>query len=200
MNTLFQILAILLSYLLGAVPFGLLFSKLFSDVDIRTVGSGNIGATNVLRAAGKKAAILTLLTDTLKGMVPVLIVKYFFQDDAITVLTGAAAILGHNFPVYLNFKGGKGVATSYGVILAVVPWIGCICILVWVLVAYIWRYSSLSALVSFTSYLGLTFLANSSLPKPYGLLSLFIFGMIYYRHRGNIKRLLSGTEPKIGKK
>ena len=200
MDTLFQIIAILLSYLLGAVPFGLFFSKLFSDVDIRTVGSGNIGATNVLRVAGKKAAILTLLADTMKGLIPVLIVKFLFQDDVITVLSGAAAILGHNFPVYLNFKGGKGVATSYGVVLAVAPWIGCICLLVWVLVAYVWRYSSLSALVAFACYLGLTFLANSSLPKPYGLLSLFIFGMSYYRHRENIKRLLSGTEPKIGKK
>jgi glycerol-3-phosphate acyltransferase PlsY len=200
MDTLYQILAILLSYSLGAVPFGLLFSMLFSEVDIRTIGSGNIGATNVLRAAGKKAAILTLMMDTMKGLIPVLIVKSLFQDDTITALSGAAAILGHNFPVYLKFKGGKGVATSYGVILAVAPWIGSICLLVWVLVAYIWRYSSLSALVAFTCYLGLTFLANSSLPKPYGLLALFIFGMSYYRHRENIKRLLSGTEPKIGKK
>jgi acyl phosphate:glycerol-3-phosphate acyltransferase len=200
MNTLFQILAVFLSYLLGAVPFGLVFSKLFSDVDIRTVGSCNIGATNVLRAAGKKAAILTLMMDTMKGLIPVLIVKSLFQDDTITALSGVAAILGHNFPVYLNFKGGKGVATSYGVVLAVAPWIGCICLLVWVLVAYIWRYSSLSALVAFSCYPGLSFLVNSSLPKPYGLLSLFIFGMIYYRHRGNIKRLLSGTEPRIGKK
>jgi glycerol-3-phosphate acyltransferase PlsY len=86
------------------------------------------------------------------------------------------------------------------VVIAVAPWIGCICLLVWALVADIWRYSSLSALVAFTCYLGLTFLANSTLSKPYGLLSLFIFGMIYYRHRGNITRLLSGTEPKIGKK
>lgn len=199
MDTPFQILAILLSYLLGSVPFGLFFSKLFSDVDVRTVGSGNIGATNVLRAAGKKAAILTLLTDAMKGLIPVLIVKSIFQDDAITVLSGAAAILGHNFPVYLKFKGGKGVATSYGVVFAVSPWIGFICLLIWVLVAYIWRYSSLSALVAFTCYLGLNFLATSPISKPYGLLSLFIFGMIYYRHRENIKRLLTGTEPKMGK-
>ncbi len=199
MDTPFQILAILLSYLLGAVPFGLFFSKLFSSVDVRTVGSGNIGATNVLRAAGKKAAILTLLTDAVKGLIPVLIVKSIFQDDAITVLSGAAAILGHNFPVYLKFKGGKGVATSYGVVFAVSPWIGFICLLIWVLVAYIWRYSSLSALVAFTCYLGLIFLTTSPISKPFGLLSLFIFGMIYYRHRENIKRLLTGTEPKMGK-
>lgn len=198
MDILFQILAILLSYLIGAVPFGLFFGKLFSGIDVRTVGSGNIGATNVLRAVGKKAAILTLLTDAMKGLVPVLIAKSLFQDDAITVLSGAAAILGHTFPVYLKFKGGKGVATSYGVVLAVAPWIGFICLLIWGLVAYIWRYSSLSALVAFICYLGLTFLATSPISKPYGLLSLFIFGMIYSRHRENIKRLLSGTEPKIG--
>jgi glycerol-3-phosphate acyltransferase PlsY len=86
------------------------------------------------------------------------------------------------------------------VVVAVAPWTGLLCLIIWALVAYIWRFSSLSALVSFACYLGLTFLANPSLPKPYGLLSLFIFGMSYYRHRGNIKRLLSGTEPKIGKK
>jgi len=200
MDTLFQIIAILLSYLLGAVPFGLFFSKLFSDVDVRTIGSGNIGATNVLRAAGKKAAVLTLLMDTMKGLVPVLIVKFLFQDDAITVLSGAAAILGHNFPVYLKFRGGKGVATSYGVVVAVAPLTGLLCLIIWALVAYIWRFSSLSALVSFACYPGLTFFITSPQSKPYGLLALFIFGMIYYRHRDNIKRLLSGTEPKIGKK
>ena len=200
MDTLFQIIALLLSYLLGAVPFGLFFSKLFSDVDVRTIGSGNIGATNVLRAAGKKAAVLTLLMDTVKGLVPVLIVKFLFQDDAITVLSGAAAILGHNFPVYLKFRGGKGVATSYGVVVAVAPWTGLLCLIIWALVAYIWRFSSLSALVSFACYPGLTFFITSPQSKPYGLLALFIFGMIYYRHRDNIRRLLSGTEPKIGKK
>jgi len=106
---------IILSYLLGAVPFGLMFSKLFSDVDVRTIGSGNIGATNVLRAAGKKAAVLTLLADALKGLIPVLVVNTILQNDAVTALSGAAAVLGHVFPIYLKFKGGKGVATSYGV-------------------------------------------------------------------------------------
>ncbi len=199
MNIAMLLVSIILSYLLAAVPFGLLFSKLFSHVDVRTIGSGNIGATNVLRAAGKKAAILTLLADALKGLIPVLLVKSFFHNDTATVLSGAAAVLGHNFPVYLKFKGGKGVATSYGVVLAVAPWTGLLCLLIWILVAYIWRYSSLSALISFASYLGLTFFASSPLSKPYGLLSLFIFSMIYYRHRENIKRLLSGTETKIGK-
>jgi acyl phosphate:glycerol-3-phosphate acyltransferase len=198
MNAALLLVSIILAYLLGAVPFGLLFSKLFSDVDVRTIGSGNIGATNVLRAAGKKAAVLTLLADALKGLIPVLLAKAIFHDEIAMALSGAAAVLGHNFPVYLKFKGGKGVATSYGVILGVAPWIGFLGLIVWLLAAYLWRYSSLAALLSFACCLGLTFFATSPLSKPYGLLSLFLFGMIYYRHRENIKRLLAGTEPKIG--
>jgi len=198
MHAIWTILSILFSYLLGAVPFGLLFTRIFSKIDVRTVGSGNIGATNVLRAAGKKAAILTLLADALKGLIPVLIVAALFHDDTMTILAGAAAILGHNFPVYLKFKGGKGVATSYGVVLGTSPWIGLICLLIWLLAAFLWRYSSLAALVSFAFYPILTFLLNPA-SKPFAVLSLFIFGMIYYRHRENLKRLLAGTEQKIGK-
>ena len=199
MNTLLQALSIILSYLLGAVPFGLLFSKLFSNVDVRTLGSGNIGATNVLRASGKKAAVLTLLADCFKGLIPVMAVQFLFHADALAALAGAAAILGHNFPVYLGFKGGKGVATSYGVVLATVPWIGIICLSAWLFAAVIWKYSSRSALLSCVLYPVLTFALYGE-SRPQGLLSLFIFGMIYIRHRENIKRLLAGSEPKIGKK
>jgi glycerol-3-phosphate acyltransferase PlsY len=190
------ILAIILSYLLGAVPFGILFTRLFSNVDVRTVGSGNIGATNVLRAAGKKAAVLTLLADCFKGLLPVLAVKILFHDDAIIAFSGAAAVLGHTYPVYLGFKGGKGVATSYGVVLAVSPLIGLVCLVAWLLAAYLMRYSSLSALISFVLYPALTFIRHGD-SRPLALLSLFIFGMIYFRHRENIKRLIAGTEPKI---
>ncbi len=186
----------ILAYLVGSIPFGLLFTRLFSNVDVRTVGSGNIGATNVLRASGKKAAVLTLLADCLKGLVPVLAFKLLFQDDWVTIAAAAAAVLGHNYPVYLKFKGGKGVATGYGAVLAVAPWIGLSCLVGWLLAALIWRYSSLSALLSFALYPLLTFLTTDA--KPHRLLSLFIFGMIYYRHRENIKRLIAGTEPKIG--
>jgi acyl phosphate:glycerol-3-phosphate acyltransferase len=192
--------AIVSSYLIGAIPFGLFFTKLFSNIDVRTVGSGNIGATNVLRAAGKKAAILTLLADILKGFLPVLIVHLLINNDVTTVLTGAAAILGHNFPVYLRFKGGKGVATSLGVVLAISPWIGLVCLLAWGIAAFLWKYSSLSALVAFACYPLLTFFIAAPDAKPREALSIFIFGMIYYRHRENIKRLIAGTEPKIGKK
>jgi len=199
MSVLFPILAVLLSYLIGAVPFGLFFGKIFSNIDVRSVGSGNIGATNVLRAAGKKAAVMTLLADCLKGFLPVLAVKFIFHDDAITGLSGAAAILGHNYPIYLAFKGGKGVATSFGVVLAVATWIGVACLIIWLVAARIWRYSSLSALVAFALFPIITFSAYAG-SRPLGLLSLFVFGMIYYRHRENIKRLLAGTEPKIGQK
>jgi glycerol-3-phosphate acyltransferase PlsY len=190
---------VLLAYLIGAIPFGLLFTKVFSGVDVRSVGSGNIGATNVLRAAGKKAAVFTLLADCLKGLVPVLVVRFWLQDDALTVLTGIAAVLGHNFPVFLGFKGGKGVATSYGVALAITPWLGIICLLIWLGAALIWRYSSLSALISFLAY---PFLVFSAYPesKALGSLALFLSGMIYFRHRENIKRLVAGTESKIGQK
>jgi glycerol-3-phosphate acyltransferase PlsY len=200
MNPLTQILFIIVSYLIGAVPFGLLFTRLFSGIDVRTVGSGNIGATNVLRAAGKKGAVLTLLADCLKGFLPAFLARMLFHDDLITAFSGAAAMLGHVFPVYLRFKGGKGVATSFGVVLAVSPGAGLIALLVWLAAAIIWRYSSLSALIAIASYPLVTFVVPPSPSKPYGLLSLFIFGMIYFRHRENIRRLIAGSEPKIGQK
>ena len=190
---------ILGSYLVGAIPFGLFFGKAMGGVDVRTVGSGNIGATNVLRAAGKKAALLTLLADCLKGLIPVLLAKMLFSDELISVLSGVAAILGHSFPVYLKFKGGKGVATSFGVVLAVAPWTGLVCLLAWAAAAAIGKYSSLSALVAFALYPLITFALHGD-SKPQSFLSLFVFGMIYYRHRENIKRLLAGEETKIGQK
>ena len=199
MHTILQLLSIIASYLIGAVPFGMVFGKLSSGVDVRTVGSGNIGATNVLRAAGKKAALLTLLADCAKGLLPVLAIQAAFQDDYLTAFAGIAAVLGHNFPVYLGFKGGKGVAVSFGVVLAVSPWIGLVCLLTWLAAAIVWRFSSLAALISFGVYPVLTLVAHTG-SKPFGLLSLFIFGTIYFRHRENIKRLLAGVEPKIGEK
>ncbi len=199
MNAFIQILSVSASYLIGAIPFGLLFTKLFSGIDVRSVGSGNIGATNVLRASGKKAAVLTLLADASKGFLPAFLVYRLTGDDITTVLSGVASILGHNFPLYLKFRGGKGVATSFGVVLAVAPWTGLSSLLAWLTAAVIWRYSSLAALIAFTLYPLVTFFTPSPPAKPYAALSLFVFGMIYYRHRENIKRLLEGTEPKIGK-
>jgi glycerol-3-phosphate acyltransferase PlsY len=187
------------SYLLGAVPFGLLFSRFLGNVDVRTVGSGNIGATNVLRAAGKSAAILTLLADALKGVLPVLVAARAFPGTAVPALAGIASILGHDFPVYLRFKGGKGVATGFGVVLAMSPWTGLACLLVWLASALIWRYSSLAALVAFAFYPAAVFVARTG-ERPEEFLSLVLFALIYIRHRENIKRLLAGREPKIGQK
>jgi glycerol-3-phosphate acyltransferase PlsY len=139
----------------------------------------------------------------LKGFLPVFIIRLLFNNDTIAAVSGAAVILGHNFPLYLKFKGGKGVATSFGVVLAVSPWTGLICLIAWLIAALVWRYSSLSALIAFACYPLVTFLTSLASPassRPYGSLSLFIFGMIYFRHRENIKRLIAGSEPKIGKK
>ena len=190
--------AILACYLIGAIPFGLLFTRWFSDIDVRNVGSGNIGATNVLRAAGKKAALLTLLADCLKGLLPVLAVKLLFHDDLTSVLSGAAALLGHTFPIYLRFKGGKGVATSFGVALALTPLAALLSLITWAVAAFLWRYSSLAALTAFALYPLYTF--TLYLSQNLQLLSLFLFGMIYAKHRENIKRLIAGTESKIGNK
>jgi len=199
MDTVIAAACILASYLAGAIPFGLIIGKIMCGVDVRTVGSGNIGATNVLRGAGKTAALLTLLADALKGLIPVLIAARLFSNDTITALCGIAAILGHNFPVYLRFKGGKGVATSFGVVLAVAPWTGLVCLLAWGAAAAVWRYSSLAAFVAFAFY-PLISVAFQGESRPFSLLSLVVFGLMYYRHRDNIKRLLAGTEPKIGQK
>ncbi len=200
MGTTGAALLIIGAYLLGSVPFGLFFGRKFGGgIDVRTVGSGNIGATNVLRSAGKKAALLTLLADCLKGLVPVAIAGRLSLGGWVPVLTGVAAVLGHTYPLYLGFRGGKGVATSFGVMLAVSPGYGALCLLSWAITASIWRYSSLAGLVAFALYPLLTIAADSD-ERPRGALALFLFGMIYYRHRENIKRLLAGREPKIGRK
>jgi acyl phosphate:glycerol-3-phosphate acyltransferase len=188
------------SYLLGAVPFGLLITRIFSGTDVRNVGSGNIGATNVMRAAGKGAAVLTLLADALKGFAPVCLAQAITGNSLVTALCGAAAVLGHNFPLYLDFKGGKGIATGFGVMLAISPVIGAVCLCVWLVAALIWKYSSLAGLLSFAAYPILVFFTIDRFNRPVSVLSVFLFTLIYIRHRENIKRLLSGTESKIGQK
>ncbi|MDA8100541.1 MAG: glycerol-3-phosphate 1-O-acyltransferase PlsY [Nitrospiraceae bacterium] len=187
------------SYLAGSIPFGLIIGRMLGGVDVRSVGSGNIGATNVLRAAGKKAAALTLVADCLKGLFAVMIAFRVADNAVIPFVAGAASVIGHNFPVFLGFKGGKGVATSIGVLLAVAPLIAVICLAVWLAAALIWRYSSLAGLLSFAAFPALVFATRPD-EKPLAALSLFLFGMMYYRHRENIKRLLAGTESKIGQK
>jgi glycerol-3-phosphate acyltransferase PlsY len=189
---------ILLAYLLGTIPFGLLLSKLAGYGDIRKVGSGNIGATNVLRTGNKKLALLTLLLDGAKGAAAVLIAQSLYPENSpLPALAGFCALLGHTFPVWLKFKGGKGVATGLGIWLALNPPLGIIACAVWAGVFYKTRYSSLSALTAFAV---LPLLAFVMAGVPQGLLSTAISGLIVWRHKDNIKRLLTRTEPKFGKK
>ncbi len=184
------------AYLLGSIPFGLLVSKFMGLGDVRTIGSGNIGATNVLRTGSKKAALATLLLDGGKGAVAVLLARYFFNDAAAQV-AGLGAFLGHIYPLYLKFKGGKGVATFLGIFLAFHPLTGLAACLTWLATALIFRISSLAALVSALStplwlwLFGLT---------PATGLGLLLAALVWLRHWANIKRIASGAEPKIGKK
>lgn len=185
------------SYLLGAIPFGLITTKVMGKGDIRKMGSGNIGATNVFRSVGKLGGFVTLLLDSLKGVLPLLLAKAWWDLEIWTFVAAVAAVLGHNYPVYLKFKGGKGVATSLGVVTALWPHIGLITIVVWLAAVVIWKYSSLGALISFGILPMVVLVGERSL--TYFIFSLLISLMIFYRHRENIKRLMAGTEKRIGK-
>ncbi len=182
-------------YLLGSIPFGLLLTKAAGLGDIRAIGSGNIGATNVLRTGRKGLAAATLFLDGLKGAAAVLILGGLTAPEA-GLWAGFGAVIGHLFPVWLGFKGGKGVATSYGVLIAAAWPVGLSAGAVWILMAAIFRRSSLAALVSFaTAPLLALWLGNTNLVY----LSLTIAVLVFARHHENIRRLLSGTEPRIGK-
>lgn len=182
-------------YLAGSIPFGILISKFLGLGDLRKVGSGNIGATNVLRTGNKLAAFLTLLLDFLKGVCTVLIIKHFFAQDALQ-LSAFGALVGHCFPIWLRFRGGKGVATFLGVAIALSLILGVVCCLVWVLVALIRRMSSLASLVSSISApIAAIFLGQQQIIVLLTLLTVIVF----FRHQQNIKRIIRGVEPKIGK-
>ncbi|MEW6410274.1 MAG: glycerol-3-phosphate 1-O-acyltransferase PlsY [Nitrospirota bacterium] len=191
------IIVFIIAYLLGSIPFGLLISRL-KGVDIRAYGSGNIGATNVLRIVGKKEAVITLIADMLKGATAVIIARAAGVDNAWVASAGICSIIGHNYSVFLGFKGGKGVATSFGVLSAYLPIVAAISVAIWIITVILWRYSSLGAIVSFLCLPLLVTVFNYSLINL--IFSLAISLMIIYRHRENIKRLIDGTEGKIGKK
>ena len=185
----------LIGYLLGTIPFGLLITRAMNLGDLRQIGSGNIGATNVLRTGNKTAAALTLLLDGGKGAVAVLLARYMAGEDA-AQLAALAAFLGHCFPIWLGFKGGKGVATFLGIILALAWPVGLAALATWAAVAALMRYSSLAALMA----AGLSpFWAVLTGRGEVLLLSLLLGILIYIRHAANIKRLRAGTEPRIGK-
>ncbi len=192
------IACIALGYLLGSIPFGLLLTRAAGLGDIRKVGSGNIGATNVLRTGNKKLAAATLLLDALKGAAAVLIARATLDGDmgqAGALWAGLGAVIGHMFPVWLGFKGGKGVATGYGVLIAAFWPVGLLAGAIWLLVAKFARLSSLAALVSFAAAPVLAFIFGNI-----GLVYLaFITAvLVFIRHHENIRRLLAGTEPRIG--
>jgi acyl phosphate:glycerol-3-phosphate acyltransferase len=190
------LLAIVIGYLLGSIPFGLLLTRFAGTQDLRSIGSGSIGATNVLRTGNKGLAAATLIGDMLKGTVAVLIAGYFGGPDA-AMLAALAAFLGHLFPVWLNFKGGKGVATYIGVLLGLFwPAAVVFCVL-WLATAATSRYSSLSAMVaSFITPIFLWWFGHPALASLFAVLTLLLF----YAHRENIKRLQAGTEGRIGEK
>ena len=187
------IVSALFAYLCGSIPFGLILTKAKGHGDIRQVGSGNIGATNVLRTGDKKLAAATLLCDVLKGLVPVLIAQRFGPIEAAAAMIGAP--LGHMFPVWLNFKGGKGVATTCGALIAYAWPAALAAFATWLLVAIIFRYSSLAALVATAMAPVYAWLFGASSGKVLAL--VFIALVVIWRHRDNISRLLSGAETKI---
>jgi acyl phosphate:glycerol-3-phosphate acyltransferase len=209
------ILAIL-GYLIGSIPFGLLLTRLAGYGDIRNIGSGNIGATNVLRTGNKKLALLTLLLDGGKGAAAVLLAQGVMTYDA-GLAAAVGCFLGHLFPVWLKFKGGKGVATTLGILLALQPALGLACCALWLSSALLFRYSSGAALLSIglSPYIALKF---AFAPRQYTekdgsavflpnhhtellpVLCSFMALLVYYKHRENIRRLFKGEEPKIGKK
>jgi glycerol-3-phosphate acyltransferase PlsY len=183
-------------YLLGSIPFGMVMARVMGLGDLRQIGSGNIGATNVLRTGNKKAAALTLVLDGAKGAVAVVLARVFAGEDAVQV-AALTAFLGHCYPVWIGFKGGKGVATFLGILLALAWPVGLAACATWAAAAAAWRISSLAALYAAgTSTIWMVVLGHAS-----GfILGILLTLLIFYRHKTNITRLRAGTEPKIGQK
>jgi glycerol-3-phosphate acyltransferase PlsY len=190
------LIALLLGYLLGTIPFGLFFTFASGAGDVRKIGSGNIGATNVLRTGKKWAAAATLLCDGAKGAAAVLLARQFLTPG-MEVVAGLGAVLGHLFPLWLKFKGGKGVATFLGVCFALYWPVGLMVAATWLSAAFIWRISSLSALIAIALSSAYFLLFHR---ESYAALALLLSVLIYWMHRENIRRLLSGQEPRIGAK
>ncbi len=194
MDILPLLLAALMGYLFGSIPFGLILTQAAGLGDIRKIGSGNIGATNVLRTGNKKVAAATLVLDALKAVVPILIARYFWGEDAAR-LAALGAFLGHCFPVWLGFKGGKGVAVMIGSLLALNWIVGLIFCAVWLLIAFTRKMSSLAALTAAATAPIFAYVLGS---ERLALIVLGLALLLFFQHRENIARLLKGTEPKIG--
>jgi acyl phosphate:glycerol-3-phosphate acyltransferase len=205
--SLYPLLATLAAYLIGSLSFAVLVSRLMGLSDPRTYGSNNPGATNVLRSGNKAAAVLTLLLDAFKGWLPVVAVKWWGEawglGDGTVALVGLAAFLGHLYPVFFGFKGGKGVATAAGVILAFNPWLGLASLATWLIIAVFFRYSSLASIVTAVFAPFFFLLGDGSAWNAPGALvvSLALMGLLLvWRHAENINRLVSGKESKLGSK
>jgi glycerol-3-phosphate acyltransferase PlsY len=192
----FHLIAAGLGYLLGTIPFGLFFTWASGAGDVRQIGSGNIGATNVLRTGKKWAAAATLVCDAAKGAAAVLLARHFLINGA-EVPAALGAVLGHLFPVWLHFKGGKGVATFLGVCFALYWPVGVLVAATWLGAALVWRISSLSALIAIAMSPAYFLLLHQDI---YAALALILSALIYFMHRDNIRRLLRGEEPRIGAK
>lgn len=186
-------LVILFAYLIGSIPFGIIISKIMGLGNLRNIGSGNIGATNVLRTGNKLAAILTLIFDLLKGAIAVIITYYIFNDTTAQI-AALSSFLGHCFPIWLKFKGGKGVATFIGISLALYWPAGILICLTWVLTAFLSRVSSLSALISSLSSILWVWILG--VPSAVFVMTVLTI-LIWFRHIENIKRIIKNTEPKI---
>lgn len=194
-------LAVPLGYLLGSIPFGLLLAKLFGGTDVRQAGSGNIGATNVSRVAGPVAGVFTLLLDAGKGAAAVWLAARFSEQNATAMmLAGLAALFGHCFPVWLGFKGGKGVATGLGIFIGLCPLAALSAFLFFLLVVFFWRYVSLGSLAAAASMPLLIYFLwapHHAPPLIINFGTLVASSLIFYKHRANIQRLSNGTEPKF---
>lgn len=186
---------IVVAYLLGSISSAIVVSKIMQLPDPRASGSGNPGATNVLRVGGKRAGAITLLGDLLKGLIPVVIARSLGFSETVVAITALAAFVGHLYPIYFGFKGGKGVATALGVLFGLDPAIGAIVAGIWILILVLFRYSSLSALTAVV--LGVLY-AWGHMPTDYLVAYIIIATVILLRHRSNIVRLLNGTEKKVG--
>jgi len=186
-------LVILFAYLIGSIPFGIIISKIMGLGNLRNIGSGNIGATNVLRTGNKLAAILTLIFDLLKGAIAVIITYYVFNDTTAQI-AALGSFLGHCFPIWLKFKGGKGVATFIGISLALYWPAGILVCLTWTLTAFLSRISSLSALISSLSSILWVWILG--VPSAVFIMTVLTI-LIWYRHIENIKRIIKNSEPKI---
>jgi acyl phosphate:glycerol-3-phosphate acyltransferase len=193
-----ELVVVAVAYLLGSVPFGVVVARLSGDVDLRQVGSGNIGATNVLRAVGRRAAALTLLGDIGKGAAAVGLARWTGVSLPFVAAAALAAVLGHLYPVWAGFRGGKGVATTLGAVLAAMPTVGVSLLAIWTVTAAAFRYSSLAALVATAAMPPLAWLADG---RPAMLaLGVVLAILVFARHRDNMRRLLEGSERKIGQK